>query len=401
MTKTLDSLLAIGLIEVPREIPILTDEPRISSFFCSPNNISQDKYDTEDSFGQGFDFNRNKSKIKSMAEALERLCLFNPNGNMIHSRFKDDETFARPSDFNCYSNEQIPELLNFLNELDESEYEWVTSKNLTTGRDVLIPAQTVFLYTNKINEKPIRKEQISTGAAFGKIGEQRALRSGFMETIERDGIMNFYLTRRQGRKMHDFSARIQELIDYFSRYQLETHIFDTTSNLGIPTIFALTVDRSGIGDAINVGSKSDLTYEGAIMGALMESIQCRRYSRTSFSFKPPAKIPDDQNIHSLEERFLYWGEIDRISDLNFMINEEPSISYNNLNRKRITFTQALNRVKSKGFNIYVVDISLPDIKSRGFETKKVIIPELHPLYLDERENHYIVNIMELFKMIKL
>ena len=34
--------------------------------------------------------------------------------------------------------------------------------------------------------------------------------------------------------------------------------------------------------------------------------------------------------------------------------------------------------------MFVADITLPEIKEKGFEVLKVIIPELHPLYLDER-----------------
>jgi hypothetical protein len=35
------------------------------------------------------------------------------------------------------------------------------------------------------------------------------------------------------------------------------------------------------------------------------------------------------------------------------------------------------------FNVFVADITLPEIKEKGFEVLKVVIPELHPLYLDE------------------
>lgn len=384
MKSTLDSLLAVGLTEVPREIPLLTDEPKIHNYFCSPNKSSVKGYDSKEAFGQGSDFDRNKAKIKSVAEALERLCLYNQNGEVIQSKFKDDGNFVRPSDFNCYSERQMPNLKEFLKELDSSNYNWVRAKNLTTGRDIWTPAQTVFLYNIPIEEMPIRREQISTGGAFGKIGEGRAFKLGFLESIERDGIMNFYLNKQQGMKMYDFSPKTQKLINYLERYQLETHIFDATSDLEIPTIFALTLDRTGIGEAINVGSKSDLTYDGAIRGALMESIQCRRLSRTSSFYRPQADAPNENNVNSLEERFLYWAEEERIADLDYIIDEEPTISYNDLNRKRISLKQAINQVTSRTYNILVSNLTLPEVKRKGFETLKVVIPELHPMYLDER-----------------
>ncbi len=48
------------------------------------------------------------------------------------------------------------------------------------------------------------------------------------------------------------------------------------------------------------------------------------------------------------------------------------------------FEKALENVKLKKYNIFVADITLPPIKNKGFEVLKVIVPELHPLYLDER-----------------
>ena len=83
MKSVLGSLLAIGLTEVPKEIPFLTDEPKIPNYFCSPKNNPMNRYDSKESFGQGFDFNNNRARIKSIAETLERLCLYNQNGEII------------------------------------------------------------------------------------------------------------------------------------------------------------------------------------------------------------------------------------------------------------------------------------------------------------------------------
>ena len=52
--------------------------------------------------------------------------------------------------------------------------------------------------------------------------------------------------------------------------------------------------------------------------------------------------------------------------------------------KKINLHQAIRNIASRNFNILIVDITLPEIEKQGFETFKVVIPELHPLYLDER-----------------
>ncbi len=225
----------------------------------------------------------------------------------------------------------------------------------------------------------IRKEQISTGAALGKIGEDRALKSGLMETLERDSVMLAWHSKKV-RKIIDLPKKIEGIIDYFKRYQLYPYILDVTTELGIPSILTLTLDYSGIGDAVNVGSKSDLNYESAIEGALFESIQCRRSSRL---VEEKSKRQENQ-VNSLEDRFIYWMPKERIKDVRHLIENVEQLKFSDLKQQNISnLEDAVRMLSNKGCSIFVSDITLPQIKEKGFEVLKVMIPELLPLYLDE------------------
>lgn len=382
MSKTYESLMQIGLAEQSREVPLFTDEPKFFNYFTVPNNFAIERYNIDDIYGQGFDSDRTISKIKSVGEMLERLCLSNPRQNFFIDRFKRKRQFIRPSLFFCYSEEQVGDVKGKKGELDKGRYRWIKTKKIPNGDIVYIPAQMVFLSRDFDDEYALRKEQISTGAALGKIGEGRAFKAGFLESVERDAIMSFYLKKIMGRKMFDFSDKISNLINYLNRYQLKTHVFNVTTDLEIPSIFALTLDYTGLGEAVNVGSSSDLNYEKAIEKAIIESIQCRRIGRVSKDFLN-AKPIDESEINSLETRLIYWRDLDRIGNVRHLIEEEPQISYKNMLKKKISLENAIRNVSSKGFNILVLDITLPEIKGKGFEVLKVIIPELHPLYLDE------------------
>ena len=52
-----------------------------------------------------------------------------------------------------------------------------------------------------------------------------------------------------------------------------------------------------------------------------------------------------------------------------------------------TYSKSLQETKSifseRNYHIYVADITIDELTCVGFEVLKVIIPELHPLYLDE------------------
>ncbi len=322
MVKTYDSLTGVGLSSQPKEVPLFTDEPKFYNYFTVPNEDAGKRYNVEDIYGQGFDSNRELSKIKSVGEMLERLCLSNPSSNFKINHFREGGKFIRPSLFFCYSDEQVGNVNKKREELDNGEYRWIKTKKIPTGQDIYVPAQMVFLSRDFNDEYALRKEQISTGAALGKVGENRAFKTGFLESVERDSIMAFYLNRVEGRKMFDFSEEITELIYYLKRYQLETHIFNTTTDLEIPSILALTIDYTGLGEAVNVGSSSDLSYERAIKKAITESIQCRRIGRVSKEFLQADSI-DESEITSLESRLIYWRDLSRIDNVKHLIEESP------------------------------------------------------------------------------
>ncbi|MBU4204827.1 YcaO-like family protein [Patescibacteria group bacterium] len=368
------------LAEEMRRVPYITDEPKFHYFLTVPKEELSSKYDILDTFGQGFDTNPEKAKDKSMGEMLERLCLINPPKKFLNSKFILNGRFIRPSEFFCYSIEQHPDREEILETLDNCSYRWLKSKNISTGKDIYVPAQNIYLSSIFGDENSLRKEQISTGAAFGMVGENRAFKSGFLESVERDGVMGFFLQNQQERKMYNFPNKINHLINYLERYQLETHIFDATSDLKIPTSIAVIVDRTGIGSAVNVGSKSDLNYLNCITGSIMEAIQCRR---SRLKYLNTETVSEDK-IHSLIDRLIYWEDKDRLQDIGYLTDQVPGIDYQKLQRKIFSLAELVQGVKDKGYDIIVTDITLPEIKKHNFETLKVTIPQLHPLYLDER-----------------
>ena len=107
MSKVYDSLIKVGLSSQTREVPLFTDEPNFYNYFTVPNDVAGEKYNIEDIYGQGFDNKRKTSKIKSVGEMLERLCLSNPQINFKVDNFKEGQNFVRPSLFFCYSEEQL------------------------------------------------------------------------------------------------------------------------------------------------------------------------------------------------------------------------------------------------------------------------------------------------------
>lgn len=377
LLKILKEIKGIDLFEKEKEVVNITDEPKYSSYLCFPNTLTNKKYNTKNSFGQGYDSNKNLAKIKSIAEYLERLSIDNPNkSSFVESVYQDSEDFAKPSDFVCYSNEQINRQ-KFLQEADSSKYRWIKSKEILTEKEIYVPAQMVFLSKLFDDEFQLRGERITTGTSFGK-DKEKTLESAFLEVVERDACISSYLMKRKIPKIKNLPKSSKNLVDYLERYRLHTNIFDVTSDLEIPTIICVTLDKTGIGGAVNIGSKSSWSIVDAINGSILESIQCRRLARIT----PQTKIYEDK-INSLEDRFFYWHNVKRIDDLDFWLNDSPEIDFSKIRHKNRNFSLALKEFMKRDYQIFEIDISLPEIKEKGFNVSRVIVPELHPMYLNE------------------
>ena len=377
-SNTLKKLEGAGLSEEAKEVPYITDEPKIPYFLCHPNKKARNKYNAASSFGQGFHPDKGLARIKSLGEFLERLCLDNPQKKeLIVSRKK--ESFVDPGLFCVYSEEQVPNQEDFIEECRNQPYQWYPVKDLSDESKVYIPAQLIFLSSLFNDEFPIRGERISTGTALGDIRTQRALQGGLLESVERDACISAYLMKRNLQRIAKLPQDIEDLLAYLKRYNLESYIFDTTSDLGIPTSLTITVDRTGIGPAIEIGTASALDYKEAIYKSVLESIQCRRSSRIF-----GRKQVSEKEIFSLDDRFSYWHDLDRIKDLDFLLESKEEINFNDLRASVSDISSPIKMFRRRKYHMFVADITLPEIKEKGFEVLKVIIPELHPLYLDER-----------------
>lgn len=241
----------------------------------------------------------------------------------------------------------------------------------------------VFLSNIFDDELPIRGEMISTGAAFGTSENNMALETGFLEIVERDCALTAYLTKKDVPKITNLPEDSERIIDYAQRYYLESHVFDVGNDLEVPSTLSVTIDRSGIGPAVCVGASSRFKYEDSIRESLLETLQWRGISRLIKDFHIGENLPKEHEINSMNNRFFYWYSKERIKDIEFLTNKQESVNYNDLKKYDTNFENSVYRLSSMGYHIFSADMTLPEQKNEGFEAKKLVIPELQPLYLDE------------------
>ncbi|MFH1503597.1 MAG: YcaO-like family protein [Candidatus Diapherotrites archaeon] len=381
--KTLEDKGCLGVI---RRAFNFTDEPKFFQYSC----ISQEgKYESS-----SLDKNKKLAKIKSLGEYLERYCLDNPHQDFCFGPYNELKDSAlnpslfinfRDCDLGFRKNEYIEKVKN-------SKLRWVKGKDISNNSEILIPAQLVYVDFN-FEDEPMIRPRVSTGAATNETLEE-AFYSGIMENIERDSYMVSYLSKKQLPKIN-LDRNFSEIVNYFRRYLLDLHVFETTSDLGIPSFMCLNIDRTELGPAVSVGLKASLNPKEGILGSIRESQQVRNWIRNLWIQKGKPKISSVEDIKEVEDRGFYWYNIDKICELDYMLKSTSLKEFRDINSSVKDKKDIVRHLKDKKVDSYYVDLTAPAFKDAGFFVIKAINPQLHPLFLDEAFPCYFSERLEL------
>lgn len=339
-------------------------------------------------------FSQKSAVIKVLAEAIERYCnfaFFEKNVDFVggYSAIKDEA--INPEQFIFFTKEQLQrESYKKFQVKDESIFRWTSVKSLSTNKDHLVPCQAIYLSYTHIKGEPVIYPSISTGVA-AHTDFSSAILGGIYEIIERDSFMIFYLKKLKPKKFDLKSSRnekIRKLIDIANRYKMELYSVDITTDLGIPAVASIVIDRSGLSKAVSVGLKADFNVVKAIIGSINEAFHTRSWIRESY-IQNPTIVTEKKLIKdsSMKNRGLLWYQTKSISRLDFLFKNLKVKKVVSKNKKMSVQEQILilkDTLAKKGYSIYYKDITADHIKSTQFKVAKVIIPGMQPVYLDEQ-----------------
>ena len=354
------------------ESPQFTDEPKIGVFSAS-------RGDGAATTGHGIDADPGRARLKAVAEALERTCLFLP-GELRPMRFGEDKLQVDPADLWCGAADNPA---SEMQRLRETPRLWAKAVQVGDGRECLIPAEAAYLDAARHTGAPIRPESISTGAALGAAGAGDAFTRGLFEVIERDVFMSLWLGGGMPRRIIAIEPADGSLHSQLERYRLEPRVFDLGRELGPPTVLAITIDRSGVGPAVTAGLAARGGYADAIQSALLESVGCRRGIRLKMArgkWPPPGSAED---IDSTETRAAFWAPVSSIDLLPRWVVDAPTLPFDALDQSRCNAYDALRSLARRDLAVYRCDLTTEPLAEAGFEVVRVVVPRLHPLHIAE------------------
>ncbi|HUJ88948.1 MAG TPA: YcaO-like family protein, partial [Syntrophorhabdales bacterium] len=243
----------------------------------------------------GSGFTEEEARERACGEAVERYCAARyDEGALSLSSYLDLKGEAIPPDaFALYSREQY--------DLPGFEYRpfrrntrinWVQGFSLTRRRPVFVPAAFVYLPYWPVGGETAIGLLPSTGLSCGKSLVEASLQ-GICEVIERDAIMIMWL--HQMAKRLDPSSigsrRLDEIIG--SPRNGIIRIFDITTDVTVPTRFAVLTDFYRGRSLVSCGAATKWDPKAAAEKAVLEALVVRQAVQKIIRTCPPRKYGKD------------------------------------------------------------------------------------------------------------
>lgn len=282
---------------------------------------------------------------------------------------------------------------------------WVRGWSLTRGREVFVPA--VLTYLNFPVRTPSEQfvNPISTGtAAHSDLRE--AVLGGLLEVIERDSIALTWLQRlRLPAVAVDPSTLGEEVAEYHrvgTSTELETHLFDATTDYGVPTLYAVQTSQVDPELAQVVAATCDIDPQRAL-AKIYRELASLRIALRSHARGPRAQEIKGQDLTvvggaladaELSMRhvfdFLLEGErpVHALDEIGTLTASRPAAGSDSPDGAGGSadsaagpdpLEQVVANLERAGAEAIVVDITTDEARQVGMHVIKALIPEAMPL----------------------
>lgn len=257
-------------------------------------------------------------------------------------------------------------------------FDWVEGWDLIASRPIWILAD---LARSPAVEHVL--DQVDTNGLAAGFSYGQALRSGLLETIERDAVSQYLFVRRfeleSGNR--SLARRIdltslppgpRMLVDRAAAAGLEVTLEDLTTDLQIPVISCRLLDRafpsaSGTMQFVTEGWGVDLKAAAAAMHAILEAFQSRlgfiQGSRDSYNQVPLLSGGQRDNFDKLSTQcdFSEVPEMalsDREAEIEFIIERLQAVGVQRaivIDLTRKSFGVPVVRVRVPGLSVFAID----------------------------------------------
>jgi ribosomal protein S12 methylthiotransferase accessory factor len=328
------------------------------------------------------------AKVGAVMEAIERQTACRTRLPLIQGSFQELSKSRAVLDPRNTNYSLVPDYC------EDGEYTWVAGRDLITNDEVLVPAHIGGYAWHDSPPGPITGHSSSNGLASGNI-RQEAICQGLCELIERDawtmGDLGAHFLPLVRRRVADPDNAATGLDDFeifpslepmddpasqlFRSAGLQPILHDITSDLGIPTVFAMVADESFQGfPMLHGGAGTHPDARVAATRALTEVAQsrCVDIQGVREDITQPGTPNDGFNLHTrrasvIDRKIWPLGESRQRRPLSAL----PSVVHDDI---QDDLNHILTCLQARGISqVIVIDFTPPEAP---FAVVRVIVPDL-------------------------
>lgn len=333
--------------------------------------------------GAGADVDPELAWIRAVMEAAERYaCLIHhadeciiASGKELGAEALDLDTVPR-----CSATEYADPKCPFRPADKSLPMRWVRGYSLIDQCPRMVP-----LVMTHLGVKPYTEEQfwnmISTGVA-AHFDLETALTSAICESIERDAIAMTWLARLPLPRIQIATPAPAVMGPNLGRLQqslVQHHFFDATTDMGVPTIYAVQTLKGHPHLAQYVNCATDFSAAAAAAKTIRESVPARQVFEDGYQF--PADYHDFAELH---DGAAYMGRPEMAHAFEFLLKSPNTKMLDEVEMERplnkhekLQFL--LRRLRDKKMDAIAVDLTTDELRELGIWVVRVVIPGLMPM----------------------
>ncbi|MYT39662.1 TOMM precursor leader peptide-binding protein [Streptomyces sp. SID8356] len=283
----------------------------------------------------------------------------------------------------------------------DREIPWVRGWSLRDERTVLVPEVLTYYHAPGLENRFVQES--SNGCASGGALEE-AVFFGLMEVVERDAFLLSWYGRAALPEIDPRTSRrpaTRQMVDRLEMYGYEARFFDTRISFPIPVVTGVAVRPDGGLGRMCFGAGAGLDPEAALTGALCEiatdavNLQGRT-ERDEERLR--AMAHDFDKVAALHDHPLAYGIPEMGDHADFLLGapgsvRQPPLSFEELygggpgarpvlpvsGDLREDLRSCVDAVTAAGFDVVVVDQTMPEQRALGLTTVSVLVPGLLPI----------------------
>ncbi|MCX4748200.1 YcaO-like family protein [Kitasatospora sp. NBC_01287] len=258
---------------------------------------------------------------------------------------------------------------------------WSPGFDLMSGQDIWVPT-VMACYGFHVHGAERFVIQISTGQSV-HTDPYAAVLGGLLELFERDSIALTWLQKLPLPPVDPaaLTPTSRELLDWTERRFLQTQLFDATTDLGVPAVYALQIAPHDDTVRQIIGAGAGRSLGEAAERCLLELLTIRD------SYRAEEELPDDYGDFQFLDgsRMMALPKYAHVYDFltDGLADRRPSTGGPALPQDpKAAVEELLERLAAADMQAVAVDRTSRELRAAGLTAVSVVVPELQPMSLD-------------------